>query len=336
MNILIVSGLSSENYLSSIRREDDGRSDFLISLINYFSSLGNIHTSFKSCSRGDIDLEVHFECQIPRTSAKKILFYLEDVNVRPNNYLVSYIHYVKIFSIFNLTIRGNQVEHLSYPHELEIDKEIPSFFERSITASMLATNRNVIFDCSKSLYNQRQEVIQWFDSTDNFDFRLFGRDWDKSFVKCGVISRIKLELSERLASRSTVLSSSRKLKNWQGLASTKKEILTNSKFNFCFENIYGLDGYISEKLLDSLIYGSVPIYYPSYDIDEKFLPSGLYYDYRNFENFESLIDFMNNFDDEAYNNWCSLVQSFLPKLKKRHSIATFINKISAELEGVLT
>ena len=118
MNILIVSGISGKNYLSFIRREDDGRSDFLISLFDYFASIGVVNTSLQDCSRGDIDLEIHIDCQIPRTSAKKLLFYFEDVNVRPNNYLVSYINYDKIFSIINLTIRGNRATYLSYPHKL--------------------------------------------------------------------------------------------------------------------------------------------------------------------------------------------------------------------------
>ena len=36
MNILIVSGFSGNNYLSFIRRDDDGRSDFLIALCDYY------------------------------------------------------------------------------------------------------------------------------------------------------------------------------------------------------------------------------------------------------------------------------------------------------------
>ena len=115
----------------------------------------------------------------------------------------------------------------------------------------------------------------------------------------------------------------------------KSEILKISKFNFCFGNIYGLDGYISEKLLDSINFGSVPIYYPSYEIEKKFFPSELYYDYRDFENFESLIDFMENFDERAYNNWRSLAQDFLPNLKKRHSIENFINRIDVGLNNIL-
>ena len=334
MNILIVSGLG-EKYLSRIRREDDGRSDFLLHLFDYLSSIGVVNTSFKNCSRNDVDIEIHIDCQIPRTAAKKVLFYFEDTNVRPKNYLASYINYDKIFSIFNLNITGNQTTYLAYPHDLKIGEDIPSFSERSITASMLATNRNVIFNCSKSLYNQRQEVIQQFELTDNFDFRLFGKYWDKSFVKCGVMSRVQFELSKRLSFGSTVFTPSKKLKNWYGHASKKSEVLKTSKFNFCFENIYGLDGYISEKLLDSINFGSVPIYYPSYEIEKKFFPSELYYDYRDFENFESLIDFMENFDEGAYNNWRSLAQDFLPNLKKRHSIENFINRIDVELNNIL-
>ena len=334
MNILLVAGFSSDDYLSAIYREDDGRSDFLISLINLFASLGTIHSSLRSVRRSQIDLEIHIDCQIPRTSAKRILFYFEDINVRPNNFFARYASYSKVFSIFECPIKGKKVTYLPYPHEMEFNARSPSFSERTITASMFATNRNVIFNCSNSLYNQRQHVINQFEIVANLDFRLFGRDWDRPFVKCGIFPRLVHEFRARLPSKYVWFGQSRVIKNWHGFADKKNEILKMSKFNFCFENIYGLDGYISEKLLDSLSAGSVPIYYPSFPIAEETLPAALYYDYRDFESFEALTSFITNFDENAYQKWRRHVDAWLPKLKRRHSIQTFIDRIKDEIADI--
>ena len=62
------------------------------------------------------------------------------------------------------------------------------------------------------------------------------------------------------------------LNNINGKVDNKIEFLSSYKFSISMENSEG-DGYISEKILESLIYGTIPIYYGDYMIDEYINPN---------------------------------------------------------------
>ena len=59
--------------------------------------------------------------------------------------------------------------------------------------------------------------------------------------------------------------------NVGGRVQNKMEFLKDYKFSFAMENTNG-DAYISEKIVDSFIAGTIPIYYGSYMIDEYINP----------------------------------------------------------------
>ena len=56
-------------------------------------------------------------------------------------------------------------------------------------------------------------------------------------------------------------------KNNVGMIKDKFQFLSSYKFSIAMENTEG-DGYISEKLIDSFLAGTIPIYYGDYMIDE--------------------------------------------------------------------
>ena len=60
-------------------------------------------------------------------------------------------------------------------------------------------------------------------------------------------------------------------KNNVGLVKNKTEFLSDYKFTISMENSYG-DGYASEKIIDSFISGTIPIYYGNNIIDEYINP----------------------------------------------------------------
>ena len=59
--------------------------------------------------------------------------------------------------------------------------------------------------------------------------------------------------------------------NIGGQTKNKIKFLTSYKFSIAMENSEG-DGYISEKVVDSLLAGTIPIYYGGYMIDEFINP----------------------------------------------------------------
>ena len=62
-----------------------------------------------------------------------------------------------------------------------------------------------------------------------------------------------------------------KYKNNVGKINDKILFLSSYKFSIAMENTEG-DGYISEKIIDSFLSGTIPIYYGSYMVEEFINP----------------------------------------------------------------
>ena len=59
--------------------------------------------------------------------------------------------------------------------------------------------------------------------------------------------------------------------NVGGRVKDKIKFLSSYKFSFAMENTKG-DGYVSEKIIDSFLAGTIPIYYGDYMVDEYINP----------------------------------------------------------------
>lgn len=84
------------------------------------------------------------------------------------------------------------------------------------------------------------------------------------------------------------------------LAKLKK--LNEYKFNLCFENCYhplwSYD-YLTEKIFDSFRAKTIPIYLGCFNVEEL-VPTDLFIDFRRFESFEQLSDYLIHFPDDQF------------------------------------
>jgi len=90
------------------------------------------------------------------------------------------------------------------------------------------------------------------------------------------------------------------LNNIGGQVKNKIEFLSSYKFSISMENSNG-DGYISEKILESFISGTIPIYYGDYMIDEYINPK-TYILIKGEKDIKNKIEYIKNIDndDELY------------------------------------
>ena len=84
--------------------------------------------------------------------------------------------------------------------------------------------------------------------------------------------------------------------NVGGAVQDKKLFLSSYKFSIAMENSEG-DGYISEKILDSFISGTIPIYYGDYMIDEYINPKALIL-IRNEKDMYEKIEYIKKIDND--------------------------------------
>ena len=92
------------------------------------------------------------------------------------------------------------------------------------------------------------------------------------------------------------------LNNVEGPVKDKIKFLSSYKFSIAMENSEG-DGYISEKIIDSFISGTIPIYYGDYTLDEYINPKALIL-IKNEKNIEQKIKYIIEIDNnfEKYSN----------------------------------
>jgi len=136
---------------------------------------------------------------------------------------------------------------------------------------------------STELYVDRLRAIRHFGAIDGFD--LYGRGWTDPTAGADGSTRTAIGQSYR----------------GEIPALDKLRVLQRYKFCLCFENC-SFPGYITEKIFDCLVSGTIPIYLGAPDIS-NYVPAGAFIDLRDFAGFAELelhLRSMSNHDAEGY------------------------------------
>ena len=96
----------------------------------------------------------------------------------------------------------------------------------------------------------------------------------------------------------------------RGLLGSKLAMSGNYCFSLCFENCRNNVGYISEKIVDSLYCGFVPIYLGAENIGDYF-PPNTYVDARQFRTDRHLLEFVRSCPKEKWQNMHHAGQQFI-------------------------
>lgn len=171
-------------------------------------------------------------------------------------------------------------QNISYNWKLDIDYKN---LENNIhDMKLLLTNisGNKKSNVKGELYSERYKVIKWFENHHSEEFIFYGNGWDKS-----------------------------KFRTYGGACIDKKEVYEKFKFALCIENVSQKD-YISEKIIDCLTAGIVPIYKGAENITD-YIPEGCLVDYNKFNNINELYLFIKNMSDKEYNKYIHNIRDFV-------------------------
>lgn len=131
------------------------------------------------------------------------------------------------------------------------------------------------------LYSERKKVIEYFESNNPNDFDLFGTGWEV----CGY-------------------------KNYMGTCKYKYDVYADYRFALSFENAGNLKGGVTEKILDCINYGIVPVYTGVDDILD-YIPQDCFIDYKMFESVSQMYHYLKSMDEEKYNSYIHAQQKYL-------------------------
>lgn len=157
----------------------------------------------------------------------------------------------------------------------------------------ISANKKIIH--KNELYSERLKVIKWLEKNDPEKFDLYGFGWGQfKFPSNSLLKPLNiLKFMPDIKSMRT---------SWRGSIDNKLEKLSQYKFNLCFENAKGYEGYITEKIIDSFRAGSIPIYFGAPNIKDH-IPKDCFIDLREYEDFRECychIKSLSNADLLAY------------------------------------
>ena len=168
-------------------------------------------------------------------------------------------------------------------------RNMPYHFEDLRQGNLLFEDKKLITSISGNkhsdyfgeLYSEREKAISYFENIhpDMFDF--YGTGWDAALHPC-----------------------------YKGTVEDKSDVFHKYRFALCYENIEGLSGYISEKILDCLVSGIVPIYAGSSDID-KYIPDTCYIKLRDYADYDHLSSFLLSIGEKEYDYYLKCADEFL-------------------------
>jgi alpha(1,3/1,4) fucosyltransferase len=241
---------------------------------------------------------------------KLILFLWEPPTVNQNNYDKKFHRFFSKVYTWDDDLVDNKKYFKFYepqPCFDMLDEVIP--FEEKRLSVLMTYNKTYAHPLSLSY--ERRKVISFFEQFDEDQFDLYGPWWPKGFSK-----------------------------NYHGFAPSKVECMKHYKFCFCYENMRGLNGYITgEKIFNVFIAGCVPIYWGAENI-KKYIPANCFIDRRDFGNYEELYLFLKDMSNQEHRQYLENIRNFLQsaqalQFSTEHFVHIFLTSVEPDYDKTI-
>lgn len=209
---------------------------------------------------------------------KLILFLWEPPSVLPDNYTPFYHSFFsKVYTWRDDLVDQKKYFKFYYPVlNPFINEPIDFYWKRFST--LIACNKSSTFPTE--LYTKRWNVIRFFETLPLNDFDLYGRGWPTY------------------------------LKNYHGVIDKKVDCLKFYKFCYCYENVEGIPGYVTEKIFDAFQAGCVPIYWGASNITD-YIPKECFIHRADFASEKELYEFLKSIDKPQYEKYIENIKNYL-------------------------
>lgn len=202
--------------------------------------------------------------------------------VKPINSSEGYVKLKKIFPYIMTwneeLVDGDRIFKRIIPYYIERKPGNIPFCNRKLITNI---SGNKSSKNSKELYSERERAITFFEKNYSRQFDLYGTGWD-----------VKEHPS------------------YKGTPENKYEIYHKYKFALALENTKDVTGYVTEKIYDCLVAGTVPIYEGAKDII-KHVPQECFIDYSRFVSLQELADYLTGMTESEYYNFQRSIENFL-------------------------
>lgn len=274
--------------------------------------------------------EIHVNVQ-PIKTQPAFLLRMESGYVVPENDDRRLLHrYARVFAWERDLCLAEGFEQVPHPQDFpEVSKLLwPGFDERDRFSCLIGTNKSLRVAAEADLYQERQKIVRWFEERFPCQFDLYGRHWNLPMAKRGVSGGVLRALGKAGLRPKPLLT-------WRGQLPDKALALRRTKFSFALENVAGLDGYLSEKLFESLYEGCIPIYWGDPSV-VQLLPDNIYVRYWDFHSLDELFDYLASYTRPAFEKTQRDIKTFLSSSEANElSSTTFAQTICRSIVDYL-
>jgi hypothetical protein len=234
---------------------------------------------------------------------KKVLFCFESPLVNPFNHLKFFYRNFGTIYTWNdeLVSKLREVNKFNIPQvELRIPSHVIDFSKKKLIVCVNAKKNSIslfrmLSPYKTDLYKERFRYISFFEQHPEIQFDLYGKAWTKP-AKFNVYEMIfgikhlrvyKGEIPER----------------------GKIKVISHYKFCLCLENA-SAPGYITEKIFDCFIAGTVPLYKGAPNIS-NYIHEDCFVDLNKFQTDEALVSFLSNMTEKTYTKYLMAARAFI-------------------------
>ncbi len=280
-----------------------------------------------------VAFELHLEGrELSPPSVPRYLLALENPNINKLNANSDYC--VRFDLTFAWDVRLQHLPNvvpILIPHPM-VWQDFPGPQHRPVFSCLINANKAFKEVLATDLYVERLKTIRWYEKHAPQSFELYGLGWDKAtpaFTAAGRLARLGSRLKTRLLGIPPFPS-------YRGQLSDKGDALRRTRFSWCYENNRDIANYVTEKMLDSLVHGCVPVYWGADNVAEL-VPQDCYVDRRRFRDTAEVHRHLLTIDDARYRRYQQTIRDFLcsPAARRFSSeqvMQTVVDRVCEDLQ----
>lgn len=271
-----------------------------------------------------------------KVGQKIFLLAMESVAVAPDNFNLSlYAYFDKVFTWADDFINEQNIIKINYSFLIN-PKTYIDFDHKNKFVCMVSGNK--FSNHNNEVYSERIKIIEFLEKNMPSDFDLFGTGWDKAYKNIKLYNFVKWFQQNRILRKTWSMFQRfflliglksllfKEYICYSGMLSPKIPTLTLYKFNICYENVDGIQGYITEKIFDCFFSGCVPVYFGASNITQ-YIPKATFVDRRDFKNNEELFLYLKSIKEPEYTNYQKNMLKFLQEGSNQFSSEFNASKI---------
>lgn len=163
----------------------------------------------------------------------------------------------------------------------------------------------------KELYSERIRAVRFMERNHPEEFDLYGIGWDLPIVHSKFANDFRINAAiQKFWPKLPKFLRVKSYPSYRGKVDFKSELFPRYKFTIAYENELDGNGYITEKILESFLYGCVPVYLGDKNIGKR-IPKECFVEKREYGTYEELYERLSSMKEKEHAQYLDNIEKFL-------------------------